>query len=152
MEEENICSSLPDVTAAAFQQDSSPSLDHLWVNEGQQDAVSDDTEVCDTDFSLEAESWEQVIWPVRPMVCTSPPLSFAMVQWDMPDTSAETPSAVTHSGLANKLDCADVIRGGATSPSLQPPEDGEDEFFREEVRETEERFESELLNEDSFEV
>lgn len=152
MEEENICSSLPDVTAAVFQTDSSPSFDHQWVNGGKQEAVGDVTEVCDTDLSPKAdrdspEPWEQIICT---MACTSPLLSFATVQWDMPDAPTETPSAVTHSSLANELDCGDAMSGGTTSPSLQPPEDVEDELFRREVTEAEEKFE--LLNGDSCEV
>ncbi|XP_041666930.1 PH and SEC7 domain-containing protein 2 [Cheilinus undulatus] len=165
MEEENLCSSLPDVTNAALlepEQDSWTSIDRQYINGEQEGIVWDETEVLinqehKTDqLSLspkaekhsldEAEPWEQIIWPVRPMTCTSPLLSFATVQWDMPDSSVETPSLVTHSSLANELDCLNMMSVSTISPSPHPSEDFNEEPFREEGREEEEKFDSELLN------
>ncbi|XP_031716002.1 PH and SEC7 domain-containing protein 4 [Anarrhichthys ocellatus] len=134
MEEENVCSSLPDVTDSVLQrpqQDSWTSIDHQYMN-GEEEAVAwGDTvvqinQVHGTDplsVSLEAgretpeqvEQWEQVVWPMN---CTSPPLSFATVQWDMPDPSAATPSFVTDGCLANEPSSGDVTSLHSTSPSL----------------------------------
>ncbi|KAM6975920.1 LOW QUALITY PROTEIN: uncharacterized protein LKV04_015190 [Tautogolabrus adspersus] len=169
MEEENLFSSLPDVTTSALQepeQDLSTSIDHQYVNGEQEGIVWGEEEVqinqqepgkdqrslspnAGSDTPDEAEPWEQIIWPpVRPMTCTSPQLSFATVQWDMPDSSAETPPLVIHSSLANELDSVIVTSVGTTSPSPHPSEDINDEFFREEEGEEEEGFDSGLLNSD----
>lgn len=62
--------------------------------------------------SEETEEWEQIIWPLRPMTCTSPPISFATVQWDVPDPTTETSFVVTD-GNAD-----DEVSVGSSSPAL----------------------------------
>ncbi len=151
MEEENVCSSLPDVKDSVLQQpqqDAWTSTEHQGINGEQQATVWDETDIqmnqahetdqpspptkAGGDSSEEAEQWERVIWPVRPMSCTSPLISFATVQWDMPDPAPETPSLMTDSSVANQ-----VISVDTTSPSLHQPQDTDTEFLTQEVTEEE---------------
>ncbi|KAL7376090.1 hypothetical protein ABVT39_000901 [Epinephelus coioides] len=138
MEEENLNSSLPDITASVLQQleqDTWTSINHQFINGEQETDVWGNTEVqinqahgtdvlslspkAGGEMPEEAEPWEQIIWPVRPVTCGAP-LSFATVQWDMPDPfAAETPSLMTDSSLANELDSGSVTSQDTTSPSLQ---------------------------------
>lgn len=157
MEDENVCSSLPESVLQQPQQDSWTSIDHQYINGEQQAIVWGETEVqinhaLGTDeLSLspeEAEQWEQIIWPVRPVSCTSAPLTFATVQWDMPDPSAETPSLMTDSSLANELDSGGVPSLGTTSPSPHRAQDVNAELFTQEDGEEEDGFDSRLLNSD----
>lgn len=153
MEEENSCSSLPDVTVLLQpQQDSWTSIDHQHINGEQETDVSGDTEINQAEGTdqretpEEAEQWEQIIWP---MTCATASLSFATVQWDMPDPSAETPSLVTDSSLANEPDSAGLTSlVGTTSPSLHQSQDVSDELFTQEGRGEEDGFDSQLLNSD----
>ncbi|CAJ1070324.1 PH and SEC7 domain-containing protein 4 [Xyrichtys novacula] len=151
-----------DVTEPGLQQDSWTSIDHQCIDGNQQGLVLEETVVLtnqelstdqispslktDRESPEEPEPWEQIIWPVQPMTCTSPLLSFATVQWDMPDPSAGAPSPVTHGSLANELDSVIMTSVGTTSPSPYPYEDVNDELFREEDRETEEELNSEPLS------
>lgn len=66
----------------------------------------------------ETEEWEQIIWPLRPMTCTSPPLSSATVQWDVPDPATEMSFFVTDAIVD------DEVSGGSSSPAL--PQDQEE--------------------------
>ncbi|XP_070706095.1 PH and SEC7 domain-containing protein 4-like [Pempheris klunzingeri] len=163
MEEENVCSSLADVTDSVLQQpqqDSWTTVDHQYINGDQQAIVWGETEVqihqahatdqlnvspkTRREAPEEAEQWEQIMWPMHPMACTSAPLSFATVQWDMLDPSAETPSLLTDSSLANELGSDDSL--DATSPVTPQSQDGEAEPFTQELREEEDEFDSQLLN------
>ncbi|XP_010736809.3 PH and SEC7 domain-containing protein 4 [Larimichthys crocea] len=167
MEEENVCTSLPDITDSVLQQplqDSWTPLEHQYINGEQQAIVWGETEVQinqahETDqLSLspkagretpeEAEQWEQIIWPVHPMTCTSPPLSFATVQWDMPDLSAETFPLMTDSSLANELNSRGGTSLGTTSPSLHGRQEVNEELLTQEDGEEEDGFDSGLLNSD----
>lgn len=133
-----MCCSLPDITDSVLQQpqqDSWTSVDHQYINGEQEAIVWDKTAIqinqshgtdqlnltpkAGRESPEEAEQLEQIIWPVRPMSCTSPPLSFATVQWDMPGT----PTPMTDSSWTNELDSDDMKRLDTTSPSLQPSED-----------------------------
>lgn len=164
MEEESVCaSSLPDIADPVLQQlrqDPWTSIDPQSINGDQEALVWGETELQISQaygpdqLSLspkaehkpleEAEQWEQIIWPVGPITCTSPPLSFATVQWDMPDPSTET----TDSSSANELDSEAVTNPDATSESLHQPEDINAELFNQEDREEEEEFDSQLLKSD----
>lgn len=167
MEEENVCTSLPDITDSVLQQplqDSWTPLEHQYINGEQQAIVWGETEVQinqahETDqLSLspkagretpeEAEQWEQIIWPVHPMTCTSPPLSFATVQWDMPDLSAETFPLMTDSSLANELNSRGGTSLGTTSSSLHGHQEVNEELLTQEDGEEEDEFDSGLLNSD----
>ncbi|KAM9338437.1 uncharacterized protein ABDE67_018000 [Symphorus nematophorus] len=165
MEEEIVCSSLLDLTDSVLeqpQQDSWTSIEHQYINGEQETVVWGKTEAQahgtdqlslssnpGRDTPEEAEQWEQIIWPVRPMTCVSPRLSFATVQWDMPDpTAEETSSLMTDSCLANELECDGVTSVGTTSPSLCQSQDIDAELFTQEVGEEEAGFDSLLLNAD----
>ncbi|XP_023124094.1 PH and SEC7 domain-containing protein 3 [Amphiprion ocellaris] len=165
MEEENLCtSSLPDIADSVLQQrlqDSWTSIDPHSINGDQEALVWGETELQinqaygPDQLSLspkaehkppeEAEQWEQIIWPVCPITCTSPPLSFATVQWDMPDPSTET----TDSSSANELDSEVMTNLDATSESLHQPEDINAELVNQEDREEQEEFDSQLLKSDT---
>lgn len=128
MEEEMLCSSQPDFADSILQE---PKKD-LWspadvqcIN-GEQEALvwSERAIKIHEDDGKEPlnhppkgaqetpDHWEQILWPVQPMTCTTASLSFATVQWDMPDNASDTPSPQTDSSLAN------VMSLGTTSPSL----------------------------------
>ncbi|XP_068562338.1 PH and SEC7 domain-containing protein 4 [Cebidichthys violaceus] len=162
MEEENVCSSLPDVTDSVLQQpqqDSWTSIDHRYMN-GEEEAVGwGDTEVqinqahgtdplsvsleAGRETPEEAEQWEQVVWPMN---CSSPPLSFATVQWDMPDPSAATPSLVTDGSLANQPSSGGVTSLDSTSPSLHQSRGVNADLFTREGRGEEDEFDRLPLN------
>ncbi|XP_070780386.1 PH and SEC7 domain-containing protein 4 [Enoplosus armatus] len=153
MEEENVCSSPPDITDSVLQQSQQElwtSIDHQYINGEQQAIMWGETEVQidqahgtnQLSLSEEAEQWEQIIWPVT---CSSAQLSFATVQWDMPDPSAGMPSLTTGSSLANELDSDGVTSLATTSPSLHQPQVVTAELFAQEVREEEDGFDSRLL-------
>lgn len=167
MEEENLCCSLPDITDSVLQQpqqDSWTTVDRQYINGEQETIVWDETEIqinqshgsdqlnlspkAGRESPEEAEQWEQIIWPVRPMSCTSPPLSFATVQWDMPGPSEETPLLMTDSSLANELDSGGVKSLDVTSLSLHPSEDVNAELFMLEEREEQDGFHSQYLSSD----
>lgn len=158
-----MCSSLPDITDSVLQQpqqDSWTSIDHQYINGELQAIVWGETEVqinqahgtdqlnvspeVGRETPEEAEQWEQIIWQMNPMTCSSAPLSFATVQWDMPDPSTETPSFLTDSSLANELDSGGGL--DATSPLLHQSQDINAELFTREHRGEEDGFDSWLLN------
>lgn len=160
-----MCFSLPDTEDSVLQQpqqDSWTSKDHQCINGEQQAIVWGDTEIqmnqaYGTDqisppakagqvSPEEAKQWEQIIWPVCPMTCTSPPIAFATVQWDMPDSTPEMSSVMTDSSVANELDSGLVTSVDATSSSLHQSQDVDAELFTQEVGEEEEEFDLQLLN------
>ncbi|KAG7224078.1 hypothetical protein INR49_015336 [Caranx melampygus] len=165
MEEETLCSSLPDHTDSFLQepqQDSWMSTEHQRIN-GEQEAIVLSTTgmlinqahgVDQLSLTLkagqespeEAEQWEQIIWPVRPMSCTSPRLSIATVQWDMPGPFTETPSPMTDRTLANELNYSGVTSLGSTSLSLHQSDDDNAEPLTPEEREEQDVFDSQPLN------
>ncbi|XP_073334128.1 uncharacterized protein [Pagrus major] len=179
MAEENVCSSLPDITDLVLQQpqqESWTSIDHQFYN-GEQEAIvwgetelqinqERETDELRRDTPEEAEQWEQIIWPVRPMSCTSPPISFATVQWDMPDPTvqwdmpdptvqwdmpdptAKASTLMTDSSVANELDSGSVTTLDTTSPSLHQSQGVDVNLFTQEVREEEDGFDSQFLNSD----
>lgn len=81
------------------------------------DSVNDQAERESTE---DTEEWEQIIWPLRPMTCTSPPLSSATVQWDVPDPATEMSFFVTDA------DTDDEVSGGSGSPPQDQEESEED--------------------------
>ncbi|XP_008294846.1 PH and SEC7 domain-containing protein 4 [Stegastes partitus] len=167
MEEETLCASLPDITDSVLQQllqDSWTALDPQSINGEEETVVWDETEVqlnqeygpdqlslspkAEHKSPEEAEQWEQIIWPVCPITCNSPRLSFATVQWNMPDPSTETPLLMTDSGSANQLDSEVVTDLDATSSPLHQPQDINAELFNHEDTEEPDEFDSQHLNSD----
>lgn len=70
----------------------------------------------------DTEEWEQIMWPLRPMTCSSPPLSFATVQWDVPDPATEMSFVLTDGNVD------DEVSAGSSSPALpQDQEEREDD-------------------------
>ncbi|XP_037340912.2 PH and SEC7 domain-containing protein 4 isoform X2 [Pungitius pungitius] len=63
----------------------------------------------------EAAQWGQTVWQ---LTCTGAPLSFATVQWDVPDPPAATSLHVTDMGSANEPTPGGVTSLDGTSPSL----------------------------------
>ncbi|CAG5867495.1 unnamed protein product [Menidia menidia] len=162
MEEEGPCTSFPDVGETALQLDSQFSLDDQSIG-GHQEAVGlGDTEEqseparvslspkAEHKTSREAEEWEQIEWPTRPITCTSPRFSSAMVQWDMPDPSQETPQLMTDSSLANELDSGGVAGQGSDSSSVYQLQDVSAELFGQEDTEEQDVSDSPLLNSDEW--
>lgn len=165
MEEESDCSTLLALTDSVLQQpqqDSWTSLEHQHIS-GKQAAdtwAETGVEINQVhgmgqlgeslregrDFPEEAEPWEQIIWPVRPLSCTSPPLSFATVQWDVPVPTAEAPSLVTDSTVANELDFGDVMYVDTTSFSLHQFQGIDDKLLTPEGTAEEDWVDSQLLN------
>lgn len=149
MEEEIVCTSLLNVVDLELQQpqqDSLTSTDQQYVVSEQQANVWAEAEAqldCSSpkegrDTPEEAEQWEQLIWPVRTIGCTSPQLSFATVQWDMPDPTADTSLPMTNSRMT-RLDSA--------SPLPQQFQDIQ-ELFQLEVEEEENEINSQLVSVD----
>ncbi|XP_037548075.1 PH and SEC7 domain-containing protein 1 [Nematolebias whitei] len=140
MEEENLCSSMPDCVETVPEQESGTSADQQSINGEQEVVVWGETEVQisltekPNDFSFspmadgkveEGEPCEET-WSPHPITCSSPPISVATVQWDMPDSCTETPSLMTDSSLASELDFRSLI---STSPSLHQPQAVDIELF-----------------------
>lgn len=166
MEEESDCSTLIALTDSVLQQpqqDSWTSLEHQHISGKQGADTWAETEVEinqvhrmgqlseslteGRDFPEEAEQWEQIIWPVRPLSCTSPPLSFATVQWDVPAPTAEASSLVTRdSAAANQLDFEGVMFVDTTSLSLHQFQGVDDKFLTQEGTAEEDWVDSQLLN------
>ncbi|XP_053266973.1 PH and SEC7 domain-containing protein 3 [Pleuronectes platessa] len=163
MEEEIICSSLLHSTDSVLQQpqqDSWTSAEHQYISGEQEVTVLDKTETegeiieahgtdeltsspkTGRETPDEAEQWDHIICPVRP----SASLSFATVQWDMPDPFTERPSLVTDRSLANELDSSDVTSLGTTPPSLHQSEDDIAALLFTEEREELDRLNSLLLS------
>ena len=168
MEEENSCAPLPEDVESVLQQpyqDSSPSSDHQCINGEQETIMEDETEmqihqtqqadqVCpslNTDCVTpeETEQWEQNVWEMRPISCSSPPFSFATVEWDMPDPSAETPQLMTDSISANEPHSGGVTTAGSVSPSLHRPPDINAELFKQDDKEEHDGLDSWLFLSDS---
>lgn len=147
MEEESACASLLALTDSVLQlaqQDSWTPLElqhatgsqpaDMWAE--TQAAMEQVHEMCQRgesqaearDSPEEAEQWEQIIWPVRPLSCTSPPLSFATVEWDVPVPH------VTGCGVANQLDAGGASHVDTTSLSLHHFQDVHDELLAAEGR------------------
>lgn len=164
MEEENQCTPSPDDVESVLQQpyqDSSTTSDHKCISGGQETIMGDETEmqihqtqeadqVClfsttECMISEEAEQWEQSVWEMRPVSCSSPPFSFAMVEWDTPGPSAETSQLTTDSRSANELHSGGVTTPGSTSPSLLQPQDINSELFKQGDREEPDEFDSWLF-------
>lgn len=78
----------------------------------------------DREEAEESEEWEQIMWPLRPMACTSPLLSFATVQWDVPDPTAETSFVVTDGNMD------DEVSAGSSSPPLLHDQEERDDGWR----------------------
>lgn len=83
-------------------------------------SVSDQDSDTERDAAEETEEWEQIIWPLPPLTCTSPLLSFATVQWDVPDPTAEMSFVVADGNTDGE------VSGGSSSPEL-PRDQGERE-------------------------
>lgn len=95
------------------------------------DPVNDQPAEAEREPTEETEEWEQIIWPLRPMTCTSPPLSSATVQWDVPDPATEMSFFVTDGNVD------DEVTTGSSSPALpRDQEESEDDW----------RIELQLLN------
>ncbi|XP_054612875.1 PH and SEC7 domain-containing protein 1 [Dunckerocampus dactyliophorus] len=90
MEEEYLRSPCVDLTAP---------LRHSWSSKAQQhlngEAKSEEERV---------DEWEQTIWPTRPLHYAAAALSFATVQWEIPDAAAETRSLTTDGNVTSALD------------------------------------------------
>lgn len=149
MEEESVCSSLPDVRDPIHQQESWTPADPQLLN-GQEEEVDvwgrmevQIEQTHETELSLppkgglqsskEAEQqWEQTLWPVFPMTCTAAPFPCATVQWDTAEPSSEAPEPSTDSSSANEPDSGRATSLDATPLSLHHSEDADGEFFSQE--------------------
>lgn len=147
MEEENVCSSLLALTDSVLQltqQDSWTPLELQPVSGNQtadmwaetEAAMEQVRELCQRqdsqteagDSPEDTEQWEQIMWPVRPLSCTSPQLSFATVEWDVSSPH------VAGCGVANQLDARGTSRVDAASLSLHHFQDVEVELLAAEGR------------------
>ncbi|XP_028319061.1 PH and SEC7 domain-containing protein 2 isoform X2 [Gouania willdenowi] len=86
----------------------------------------------------EAEQWQQIFWPVTPVIGTGFQISSATVQWDMPGVCPEAEVLEECEGASRVTDLSD------TSQSLQESETTA-EFFKQE-REERVRFDLQSLN------
>ena len=120
----------------------------MWGETELQINQERETDELRRDAAEEAEQWEQMIWPVRPMSCTSPPISFATVQWDMPDPTAKASTLMTDSSTGHELDSGSVTTLDITSPSFHPSRGVDVDLFTQEVREEEDGEDSQFLNSD----
>lgn len=142
MEEENAYSSLLALTDSVLQRAQQDSwtpleLQHATGNQpadawaetqAAMEGVRETSQTEARDSPEETEQWEQIVWPVRPLSCTSPPLSFATVEWDVPGPH------VTVCGVANQLDTGGAARVDAASLSLHHFQDVDDELLAAEGR------------------
>lgn len=92
------------------------------------DSVNDQPADAEREPTEETEEWEQIIWPLRPMTCTSPPLSSATVQWDVPDPATEMSFFVTDA------DMDDEVSSGGSSPALPHDQEESEEEWRIELQ------------------
>lgn len=137
-----MCSSMPDcveIVLPQTEQESRTSADQQSITREKEVIVWGETEQISStekpnEFSSspvadgkaeEAEPCEET-WSPHPITCTSPPISVATVQWDMPDSCAETPSLMTDSSMASELDFRSLI---STSPSRLQPQGVDIELF-----------------------
>ncbi|XP_023839795.1 PH and SEC7 domain-containing protein 4-like [Salvelinus sp. IW2-2015] len=118
MEEAMVCSPLPDLkepdsqtwTSMELLPPSRPLEEAIrWgemekqVNEADREKEDNSPETGRISEEPE-EHWDSMTLPVYPMTCPSVLLSFATVQWDMPDLSPDTPFPMTDNSLADELD------------------------------------------------
>lgn len=105
---------------------SSKDAPHLALREPRRDSwgSASDQRADEERELVETEEWEQIVWPLHPpMVCTSPLLSFATVQWDAPDPATEMSFVVTDGTMG------DEVSTGSSSPALpQDQEDSEEDW------------------------
>lgn len=132
MEEENAYSSLLALTDSVLQlaqQDSWTPLElqhatgnqpaDVWAEtQAAMEQVREMSQTEARDSPEETEQWEQIMWPVRPLSCTSPPLSFATVEWDVPGC-----------GVASQLDAGGASHVDTASLSLHHFQDADDELL-----------------------
>lgn len=132
MEEENAYSSLLALTDSVLQlaqQDSWTPLElqhatgnqpaDVWAEtQAAMEQVREMSQTEARDSPEETEQWEQIMWPVRPLSCSSPPLSFATVEWDVPGC-----------GVASQLDAGGASRVDTASLSLHHFQDADDELL-----------------------
>ncbi|XP_042158285.1 PH and SEC7 domain-containing protein 4 isoform X1 [Oncorhynchus tshawytscha] len=118
MEEAMVCSPLPDLkqlnsqtcTSLELLPPSRPLEEAIRWGEMEKQVSEADREKEDNSpqtgrISEEPEEhWDSMTLPVYPMTCPSVLLSFATVQWDMPDLSPDTPFPMTDNSLADELD------------------------------------------------
>lgn len=114
MEEEDLCSSLPEATnsvVCAPRHSSRTSAGHQYLNGGPDEGgegllmnqEQDSERIFHTEHngtSEEADTWEQILWPC----CNTAALSLASVDWDVPRSASGTPPLVTASVGANQTD------------------------------------------------
>lgn len=155
MEEEKLCTSLPDVVEAELPHDSQTSMVEGINGEREDVLFGDEAEITKTweedaalqDSPEEAEQCEETAWTLQPVTCTRSSLSFATVGWEMPNPSAETASFVTDSSLANEL-----YSQGLTSPSdasfphHNQPQDVTVNPYKQEDKEEQEEVDTQPLN------
>lgn len=160
-----MCSTQPDVTDSVLQQpqqDSWTSMDHQYVNGEEETIAWGDTEVqmnrahgtdqlglfleAGRESPEEAEQWEQIVWPAHPVTCAGAPLSFATVQWDMPDPSAATPSFRADGGVANEPSSGGSESLGTASPSLHQSQRVNADLFIRQGRVDRDEVDSRFLN------
>lgn len=155
MEEEKLCTSLPDVVEAEQPHDSQ-TLMVEGINGEQEDLLFGDeaeiTKTLEEDAAShgspeEAEQFEETLWTLQPVTCSHSSLSFATVGWDMPDSSAETASFATDSSLANELYSEDVTSpSGASFPPHNQPQDVTVNPYKQEDKEEQEEVDTQPLN------
>ncbi|MEQ2199355.1 hypothetical protein XENOCAPTIV_018043, partial [Xenoophorus captivus] len=154
MEEESLCTSLPDVVEAELPQDSQTLADQS-INGEQEDLVfGEEAEINQTEEentashkSVEVEQFEETLWSLQPFTCTRSSLSFATVGWDMPNSSALTASFMTDSSLANELYSEGVTSLSSTSFSHHhQPQDVTVVPFKQEDKEERDEVDTQPLN------
>ncbi|MEQ2313407.1 hypothetical protein AMECASPLE_001699 [Ameca splendens] len=154
MEEESLCTSLPDVVEAELPQDSQTSADQS-INGEQEDLVfGEEAEINQTEEentashkSVEVEQFEETLWSLQPFTCMRSSLSFATVGWDMPNSSAVTASFMTDSSLANELYSEGVTSLSSTSFSHHhQPQDVTVVPFKQEDKEEQDEVDTQPLN------
>lgn len=101
-----------------------PSQDAAEPRRDSWDSVNDQPADAEREPTEDTEEWEQIIWPLRPMTCTSPPLSSATVQWDVPDPATEMSFFVTDA------DMDDEVSGGGSSPAFPQDQEESEEDWR----------------------
>ncbi|KAM4719388.1 uncharacterized protein FYW61_015195 [Anableps anableps] len=153
MEEENLCTSLPDVVEAELPHNLQTSADQS-INGEQEDLVLGEAEMSkiqEEDAGShrspeEAEQFEETMWTLQPVTCTRSSLSFACVGWDMPNSSAETASFMTDSSLANELYSEGVSLCSTSFSHLHQPEDVTVEPYKQEDKEEQDEVDTQPLN------
>ncbi|XP_038137968.1 PH and SEC7 domain-containing protein 4 isoform X1 [Cyprinodon tularosa] len=155
MEEEKLCTSMPDVEEAEIPQDLQASSGQS-INGEQGDLVFGDEvekeltyeeEAASDGSPKDAEQFEETIWSPQPIACSHLSLTFASVGWEMPDSSAENASFMTDSSLANELYSEGMtsIRSTSLSPHHHP-QDVTAEPFKEEDKEEQDEVNTQPLN------